>query len=269
MSSTFQQKIIAICDFSERMPEVIVHAVRMADVLKKELCLTSFWKKKEERPQLQEKLFETSKKLKSTFPMLNISWLLLEKSLKDNIQKLIDEFEAVLCVLHQNDVKWVLPAFQQSSIAFLFVNGEVPRFLNYKSVLVPVDFRKASKDTSLWASYLGRFNKAQISLLYAHETEPERTEKLTRNVNFFRKFLSSLNISYRNEAGKSTSWGIYEEAIMRKDEYQSDILIISGSSNITLLDHILGLPEKKLLKKAGNLPVLMINPKKDICVLCD
>ncbi len=269
MSEVNQQKIIVLCDFSERMPEVIVHGMRMADVLKKELCLTSFWKKKEERPQLQEKLFETSKKLKSTFPMLNISWLLLQKSLKDNILKLIDEFEAVLCVLHQTDVMWVLPAFRQSSIAFLFVNGDIPRSLSYKNVLVPVDFRKASKDTSLWASYFGRFNKAQISLLYARETEPERADKLIRNVNFFRKFLSSLNISYRNEVGKSTSWGIYEEAIIRMDEFQSDILIISGSSNITLLDHIIGLPEKKLLRKAGNLSVLMINPRKDICVMCD
>lgn len=269
MSSTFQQKIIAICDFSERLPEVIVHAVRMADVLKKELCLTSFWEKKEERPQLQEKLFETSKKLKSTFPMLNISWLLLEKSLKDNIQKLIDEFEAVLCVLHQTDVKRVLPAFRLSSIAFLFVNGDVPHFLNYKNVLVPIDFRKASKDTSLWASYLGRFNKAKISLLFATEKDQERAEKTIKNLNFFRKFLLSLNIGHRVEAAKSTGWGIYEEAIFRADEFQTDVLIISGSSNITLLDFLIGLPEKKLLRKAGNLPVLMINPKKDICVLCD
>lgn len=269
MTEVNQQKIIVLCDFSDRMPEVIVHGVRMADVLKKELCLTSFWRKKEERRLLQERLYESAKRLKSTFPMLNISWLLLEKSLKDNILKLIDEFEAVLCVLHQTDVKWVLPAFRQSSIAFLFVNGDVPRFLNYKDVLVPIDFRKASKDTSLWASYFGRFNKAQISLLYAYETEPERAEKLNRNVNFFRKFLSSLNITYRNEAGKSTSWGIYEEAILRLDEFGSDVLIISGSSNITLLDHIIGLPEKKLLKMAGNLSVLMINPQKDICVLCD
>jgi hypothetical protein len=32
---------------------------------------------------------------------------------------------------------------------------------------------------------------------------------------------------------------------------------------------LIGLPEKKLILKAGNLPVLMINPRKDSCVLCD
>jgi len=269
MPNSSTQKIIVLCDFSERMPEVIVHGVRMADVLKKELCLTAFWKKPDERPSLQEKLFETSKRLKSTFPMLSISWLLLQKSMADNMQKLVDEFEAVLFVLHQTDIKWSMRAFRESSVAFLYVNGEVPRFLSYKNVLLPVDFRKASKDTSLWASYFGRFNKAQVSLLYAHETGREQAAKLTRNLNFFRKFLSSLNVGHRVDAGKTSSWGIYEEAVARADEFQGDVLIISGSSNITLIDLIIGLPEKKLLRKAGNLPVLMINPKKDICVLCD
>ena len=135
--------------------------------------------------------------------------------------------------------------------------------------MVPIDFRKASKDTSLWASYFGRFNKANINLIYARETERERAAKLTRNLNFFRKFLSSLNVSHRVYSGKTTSWGIYEEAISRTDEFLGDLLIISGSSNVTLIDLIVGLPEKKLLRKAGKLPVLMINPKKDICVLCD
>jgi nucleotide-binding universal stress UspA family protein len=201
--------------------------------------------------------------------MLDISWLLLHHSLAENIQKLVDEFDAVLCILHQTDAKKTMPAFRKSSIAFLFVNGEVPRFLSYKNVLVPVDFRKASKDTSLWASYFGRFNKAQISLLYASETERERTDKTMRNLNFFRKFLSSLNVKHTVDAGKSTSWRIHEEAILRAEEFQSDVIIISGSSNITLLDLIIGLPEKKLLAKAGNLPVLMINPRKDICMMCD
>jgi len=269
MSNSSMQKIVVLCDFSERMPEVIVHGVRMADVLKKELCLTSFWRKMDERPPLQEKLYQTSRNLKAAFPGIDVSWLLLQKSLADNMQKLVDEFEAVLCVLHQTDSQWAMRAFRQSSIAFLFIKGEIPRFLSYKNVLVPIDFRKASKDTSLWASYFGRFNKAQVSLIYARETERERAAKLTRNLNFFRKFLSSLNVGHRVDAGTASSWGIYEEAIVRVDEFQGDVLIVSGSSNITLIDLLIGLPEKKLLRKAGNLPVLMINPRKDICVMCD
>ncbi len=269
MSNSSGQKIVVICDFSERMKEVIVHGVRMAGVLRKELCLTAIWKDKLQKNQLQEKLIQTSNSLKGNLPDMEISWLLLQKSLLDNMQKLVDEYEAVLVVLHQLDIKWAIKAFRESSIAFLFVNGEIPRFLSYKNVLVPIDFRKASKETSLWASYFGRFNKSQVQLIYAHETERDQAEKLIRNLNFFKKFLSSMNVRHQEVAGKTSSWGICNEAIANADDLNGDVLIFSGSSAISLIDLLIGLPEKKIIKKAGNLPVLMINPQKDICVLCD
>lgn len=269
MSNSSQQKIIVICDFSERMKEVIVHGARMADVLRKELCLTAIWKGEGQRADFQEKLVHTAKTLNPILPDLEISWLLLQKSLHENMQKLVDDFNAVLVVLHHADVNWAIRAFRQSSIAFLFVNGEVPRFLSYKNVLVPVDSRKASKETSLWASYFGRFNRSQVQLIYAHETERESVLKLTRNLQFFQKFLSSLNIRYHVVAGKSSSWGICDEAMTKADALEGDAMIFSGSSVISLLDLLIGLPEKKIIRKAGYLPILMINPRKDICVLCD
>lgn len=263
------QKVVVICDFSERMSEVIVHGARMADMLKKELCLTAIWKDKTHKSIVQEKLAETTRRLKTNLPQMPVSWLLIQKSLRLNMQKLVDEYEAILVVLHQQDVEWALKAFQQSSIAFLFVNGETPRFLSYKNVLVPVDYRKASKETSLWASYFGRFNRSQVQLIYAHETNKEDSERLFRNLEFFKKFLSSLYVRHNEIAGKSTSWGICGETLARADEWKGDVLIFSGSNSITLLDLLIGLPEKKIVRKAGDLPVLMINPRKDICVLCD
>jgi hypothetical protein len=269
MSNSSGQKIVVICDFSERMKEAVVHGVRLAGILRKELCLTAIWKDKAQKIQLQEKLIQTSKSLKGNLPGVEISWLLLQKSLLSNMQKLVDDYEAILVVLHQTDIHWALKAFRESSIAFLFVNGETPRFLNYKNVLVPIDFRKASKETSLWASYFGRFNKSQVQLIYARETERDQADKLMRNLNFFQKFLSSLYVSYHLVAGKSSSWGIWDEAVANADRLNGDLLIFSGSSTISLIDLLIGLPEKKIIRKAGALPILMINPRKDICVLCD
>lgn len=264
-----EQKIIVICDFSERMKEVIIHGARMADMLKKELCLTAIWKDKSQKSEIQDKIVQTTRNLKLNLPDLPISWLLLQKSLRDNMQKLVDEYNGVLVVLHQTDIQWVLKAFQQSSIAFLFVNGELPRFLSYKNVLVPIDYRKASKETSLWASYLGRFNRSQVQLIYAHETNNEDAGRLMKNLEFFKKFLSSLNVRHQQIAGKASSWGICNETLNRADEWMGDLMIFSGSSSITLLDLMIGLPEKRIVKKAGHLPILLINPRKDICMMCD
>jgi hypothetical protein len=185
------------------------------------------------------------------------------------MDKLVNEYEAVLMVLHQADIKNFMRAFRESSIPFLFVNGSEPEYLRYKNVLVPVDYRKASKDTSLWASYFGRFNRSEIHVVYAHETNEYEAGRVTINANFFKKFLSSLYVRNQLIAGRSSSWGIVNETLSRAGEWEGDSMIFSGSSAITLIDLIIGLPEKKIVSNAGNLPIMLINPRKDICMMCD
>jgi hypothetical protein len=49
----------------------------------------------------------------------------------------------------------------------------------------------------------------------------------------------------------------------------ADLLILLGSSVITPLDWLIGLPERKIIRNAGNLPVLLVNPRRDNYILCD
>ena len=269
MPDNSEQKVVVLCDFSGQMKDVIVHGARMADMLRKELCLLAFWKDKAHRLQIVEKLDLATRNLKSNLPDFPISNLILPGSLRDNIEKLVNEYEAVLMVLHQANIKLFMRAFRESSIPFLFVRGTEPEYLRYKNVLVPVDYRKASKDTSLWASYLGRFNKSLIHVVYAHEKNAYEAERVTINANFFKKFLSSLYVRNQLIAGRSSSWGIVQETLSRANEWEGDVMIFSGSSSITLIDLMIGLPEKKIVRQAGNLPVMLINPRKDICMMCD
>lgn len=269
MANLSEQKVVVVCDFSERMKDVIVHGVRMADILKKELCLLSIWKDKVQKSQVQEKIIQTIRRLKSNLPNMQISSLLLQYSLVDNMEKLAEDYNAVLVVLHQADLKSGLKAFRESSIAFLFVKGDLPQFLNYANVLVPVDYRKASKETALWASYLGRFNHSLVHLVYASETDPDQAGKLKHNLNFIKRFLTSLKVTHHFIAGKTTSWGIFNETLTNASSWNGDVMVFAGSTYISLIDLIIGLPEEKIIRKAGDLPILIINPRKDNCVLCD
>lgn len=269
MSNFSEQKIVAICDFSDQMIEVIVHAARVADILKKELCLCSVWTNRNEKKQIQDKIIEVTHEIKSKLKSLQISNLVIGRSLVSNIDKLAEDFNAILIVLHQKTVNKSLKAFRASSIAFLFVNGSSTDYLQYKSILVPVDYRKASKETALWASYFGRFNSSSVKLVYANETDINQSLKLKSNLNFIKRFLSSLKVTHSLIAGKTTSWGIFNETLNNTKNCDGDVLILAGSTFISFIDVIIGLPEAKIIKKAGEIPVLIINPRKDMYVLCD
>jgi hypothetical protein len=269
MSNISDQKIVVICDFSETMKDVIVHGVRIADILKKELCLVAFWKDKNQKAQIHERLSHTSARLQANLPGIMLSTLLLQSSLRENMAKLVDSYNAVLIVLHQSAIKSGLKAFRESTIAFLFINGSVPEFLRYKNILVPVDCRKASKEASLWPSYLGRFNQSMVHLVYAKETDPDQEKILKNNLSFIQKFFSNLNVRHHLIAGESSSWGIFNETLSSAVKLNGDVMSFAGSTYISLIDLIIGLPEEKIVRKAGNLPILIINPRKDVCILCD
>ncbi len=269
MSNISEQKVVVVCDFSERMKDVIVHGARMADILKKELCLLVIWKDKVQKGSFQEKINQTILNLRSNLPGMQISSLLIQNSLRDNIEKLTDVYNAVLVVMHQSDFKFGLKAFRESTVAFLFVNGMLPEYLSYKNVLLSIDYRKASKEISLWASYLGRFNKSKIYLIYANETDSDHRSKLQKNLEFIKKFLSSLNVSHHFVPGKSNSWGIFDETLTNSKNWSGDVMLFAGSMYISLIDRMIGLPEEKIIRKAGNLPILIINPRKDVCIMCD
>lgn len=269
MSNTSEQKIVVICDFSERMKEVIVHGVRLAGILNKEVCLTAIWKNKDHRAAIQEKLINATQIIKQNAPQMRVSSLLIRNSLLDNLGKLTWDYDAVLIVLHQADINSGLKAFRESSIAFIFVKGDSPDFLNYKNVLVPLDCRKASKETALWASFFGRFNHSQVQVVYACETDKEQAVNMIKNLNFIKKFLSNLNVTHKLIAGKSSSWGICSETIANARALKGDVMVFSGSAYISMIDLLIGLPEKRIIRKAGELPILIINPRKEICVMCD
>ena len=269
MSNIYDQKIVVVCDFAVTMKDVIVHGVRIADILKKELCMVAFWKDKNQKAQVQEQLTNASSRLQANLPGILLSTLLLQGSLLENMAKVVDSYNAVLIVLHQSAVKTGLKAFRESTVAFLFVNGSVPEFLRYKNILVPVDCRKASKEASLWPSYLGRFNQSVVNLVYSKETDPDQEKILKNNLSFIQKFFSNLNVRHRLIAGESSSWGIFNETLNNAPLWNGDVMSFAGSTYISLIDLIIGLPEEKIVRKAGNLPILIINPRKDVCILCD
>lgn len=269
MAGNTEQKIIVICDFSPQMREVMVHGIRLAQILNKELCLTASWSRKEQKPDIQDRLIGATESIRQSFPDLRISSLLIKNSLNNNIDKLVWEYDAVLVILHKALLKSALKALRESSIAFLFVQGDSPDFLGYKNVLVPIDYRKATKDTALWASFLGRFNRSQVHMVYARETDKEQASLIQTNLNFLKKFLSNLNVAHHLVAGTASSWGINGETVSLKEKLQGDVLVMAGSASISLLDLLIGLPEKRIIRKAGELPVLIINPRKEICMMCD
>lgn len=269
MGNISEQKIIVICDFSDTMNAVILHGIKLATMLDKELCLFSLFKKKDKKIELQERLSELAKTVKKSAEHLVVSTLILKKSLIEQVENLADKYDSILVITDRSKLSGKIKAVHESTIPFLFIEGKTSDLISYKNVLLPVDFRREMKETSLWASYFGRFNQAIVQVVYAKDKNKRSMAGVKKNLLFIKKFLAKLKVIHVFIKGNSGSWGIQKEAMARSNSGQGDVIIMLGSKHITPIDLMIGLPEKKLTKKAGKLPVLCINPSKDMNILCD
>jgi predicted Zn-dependent peptidase len=134
--------------------------------------------------------------------------------------------------------------------------------------MLPVDDTKVVKNTALWATYFGRFNRADIEILIAEEKSEEQQKLIKTNLKAIKELLSNLKLNIRlRHPGKSSS-DLYTEAVNNSLKEQFNLLIIPGWQ-ISKTDDLFGFPEVKIIKEAGELPVLCVNPNRDMYILCD
>jgi len=134
---------------------------------------------------------------------------------------------------------------------------------------MPVDIRKENSDAALWCSWFGRFNKSEVVVIGANDKDREMQKMVGHNILLAKKLFNKFQIRHKVYKGIKSSLGNAFEALELAKSSESDLLVILGSSTITPLDWLIGLPERKIIKQAEQLPVLFINPRRDNYILCD
>lgn len=271
MSGIKQQKIIAFLSFSPSDKNVMLHGIKIAGIFGKELCLVYNLHKNEKKhnEKYKNQIREYISTIKNKIPSLKISNLLTSGKLAELPEKLADDFEAIILVAAAAEFAKYSKSVTESSIPFLFVNGDCENVPEFKKLVLPIDLRKENSESTLWSSYFGRFNKSVIVVVAANDKGKENIQQVTKNVVLTKKLFLKFDIEHKIFRGTKSSFRNTFEALELAHSSKSDLLIILGSSTITPLDLLIGLPERKIIKRAEDLPVLIINPRKDNYILCD
>lgn len=270
MAVTKEQKIVVVTELKPSDNTLILYGIKIASFFRKELCLVYNYKRKEKKNHLTYKneLQNYLKPIKAELPHLPISTLLLSERWLEIPDILAEDFEAIFLIVNSLNTKKYLRILYESSIPLLFVRPE-SSITNFDNIVQPIDWRKETSDSSLWCSYFGRFNNAEIVLIVANDKGKSAKRELAKNINLSRKLYHKFTIKHKVYKGTKSSFRNSFEALDLALASDCNLLVILGSSAITPLDLLIGLPERKIIQRAGNLPVLLINPRKDNYILCD
>lgn len=270
MPDSKEQKIIVLAELNPTDNTLILNGIKIATIFKKELCLVYNDPKRVKKNHLKfkDKLHNYLQPIKNKLPALKVSSLLLSESWADLPDLLSDDYEAILLIANSQSFKRYSKVLAETPIPLLYVRPE-SKILDFNHVVQPVDIRKENSDGTLWCSYFGRFNQAEIVTIAANDKGKQEKKAIARNIKLSTKLYRKFKIQHKVYKGIKSSLRNSFEGLELALASDCNLLVILGSSALTPLDLLIGLPERKIVEAAGNLPVLVINPRKDNYILCD
>lgn len=271
MKNAKDQKIVVLLSLQESDKNLILNGIRVASIFRKELCLLYNHSKMEKSNLeiLESKLTQYTIPIMNELSGLKVTTLLISEKLAFLPEKLADDYEAILMIANASTYKKYANALTESSIPFLFINEKNGNISTFKRLILPIDFRSENSDSALWSSYFGRFNQAGIVVVAASDKNKDEQQQVKKNVFLTKKLFVKFKLEHKILKGEKSSFRNAFEALELAQNSKSDLLIILGSSSITPLDRMIGLPERKIIENAGDLPVLIVNPRRDNYILCD
>ena len=137
-----------------------------------------------------------------------------------------------------------------------------------QNIIMPIGYRRTDKDTAVWASYFKRFGNSNITILYAKENDIISQKEIKNNLKFIKNMYNKLNISANIVSAKTNSGKLQFEAVNLAQEMKNSLVIITSTKYYGIEHYFLGPMELQTIKNPQKIPILCINSRKDLYVLC-
>jgi hypothetical protein len=166
--------------------------------------------------------------------------------------------------------KNVLKNFSECKTAFLLAQEPLKNSDTLQNIAFSIDFKKESKDKFLWASYFSRFNNS-----FLHSFSPKYEDEFLRakwfdNTKFLDKMFASLNVKYeKHSIAKQQSQYLDIDVLQYASTKDIGLLVSTTTKERDVMEYFIGVQEDKTIINEYKIPILYLNPREDLYVLCD
>jgi hypothetical protein len=263
------QKIVIYTSLDIGDTVLIRAGVQLAVNFDKEICLfhqvTGVYQEK----MIDEKLKEYRKSIHQTFPGIRVSLLVAAYRKAKLSSHLADEQEAILLIAGKKVFKYLSVSLQESPIPFLFLNEGSTEAPDFSRIVFPVDLRRQNRDALKWILYFGKYCHSEIIAIGANDRLESDRRRVAGHLSAMKNLLTKYGIKHKVYRGTVGSLRVHLEGFDTANQLDAGMMVLLGSSAITLLDLLIGLPEEKIIKKAEQFAVLIVNPRRETYLVCE
>lgn len=155
-----------------------------------------------------------------------------------------------------------------SRIPVMVVGNKMPEATVYQHVILPLDIDRQAKEKVLWAGYFSRFYYATVHVLHTSYKDEFLSKKVKDNIAFAEKLYRNLEIQYELHNIMPTVDNMDRHSLQYAKEINASLTVIMMTRYYSLADYLFGPKELAVLGNEDGLPVLCINERDDLYVLC-
>lgn len=159
-------------------------------------------------------------------------------------------------------VMTIFKAFRNLRIPYVIIKEDCQE-INFTEILVPVTYLPEEKEKAPYSCNMGRFLHSRITVLQAKDYG----SKTPANVKAITGFYDKFNLDYTVRQATKDSFKVEMEAVQLAKETNAGMVVISTSRDYGLDDLIFG-PKEEHIYKISTKPLMCINPRGDLYVLC-
>lgn len=266
-----KKSIMVTWDFSPVSYNALKHAIRMSNIVKYNIVLFHIVKEPDEVDAAREKIGRTVEEIKNDLGEEVGYFVHHGKIFKEIADYASDEENHVdFVVMGTHGMKggqklfgsWALKVIAGSSVPFIVVQDDPPQKDRYTDIVFPIDFKSENKEKLQWAIFLGKYLNSKIHLYKAPVADKNLQKKVNVNLNFAIRFLIQNNIDYEIHTAQK-SGNFQKEILAFSKKIHADLIMITTTKHITMVDYIFGAKEQYLLSNNEKIPVMCVNPKSN------
>ena len=227
-------------------------AEKTARAFEKEICLIAI----DENPKIAD---ESAKLQLQTDIKVNF----IAGNHVNDFDEILHQSEASMVIfeLENRQISQLLKLSRELRIPYVFVKKD--QKIDFGKVIVPVSFLVEDREKGRFSAQMGRFMNSELLLLPAKDFG----SKARANTNVIKTLFDKFNLSYREIPAQKDSFSVQSEALSIAKQENADLLIITASRDYSLDDMFFGPEEQRIIKRA-EIPVMVVNPRADLYVLC-
>lgn len=209
---------------------------------------------------------------------LGLPYAALKSNWNDAVEAMPTVFNVILAVaLYDHDAssgslsnpRYLLKCFNQSKVAYLAVPKTTCQF-NPRNVALTLDHQRESKEKLLWASYMARFCGSAIHVYHLPYSDEDFRRRLKNNIQYLDKIFSSLSIEYQLHAtSNGNQYTNPDLKTLTHADCDMYIALVADKRDRDFLDMIFPPDSLRLLRRADTKPILFLNQRDDLYVMCD